>query len=325
MDSFTRQVKSEVARQPIKELCCALAELKAFLQMSGSITTGRDRLAIGVVTENTPVARRLFLLFKKAFKTSPEIYLYRNQRLQKAHRFLLQFPSRDVSLKVLKKLGFTEEEEGLSGFALASPASQRLETGKIKKKCCRRSYLRGAFLSSGYLNNPQRDYHLEIIAHCEEHAGAVKDVLESFNLPVRHFERKGDTVLYIKGGEKISEFLRIIAAHSSLLGFENIRVWKGVKNRINRIVNCETANLTRTVQASQEQIESIQLVQQVIGLENISSSLREAALLRLRFPEATLQELGDVATPPLSKSSMNHRLRRLGSMARKIKEGKKEL
>jgi len=324
LDSFTRQVKSEVARQPMKNLCCASAELKAFLQMGGTITTGSGRLKVGVMTEHASVARRLFQLFKKTFNTAPEMFLYRNPRLQKGQRIFLQLPSREESVEALVGLGFAEEGSGPAGLALKPPASQRREVGEMKSRCCRRSYLRGAFLSTGYLTNPQRDYHLEIVAPCEEHAGALKDALDSFGIPSRHFERKDGFVLYLKGGEKVGEFLRIISAHTSLLGFENVRVLKGMRNRINRLVNCETANLTKTVLASHEQIENIELIQNAIGLDNISPSLREAALLRLLFPEATLKELGDIATPPLSKSSINHRLRRLGTLAHKLKEGRRD-
>jgi DNA-binding protein WhiA len=145
-------------------------------------------------------------------------------------------------------------------------------------------------------------------------------MLSSFNLEGRYFKRKEDFVVYLKGAEKIGEFLRIVSAHNALLDFENVRIVKGVRNRINRLVNCETANLTKTVFASQEQIGNIGLIEKTMGLKALPPTLRQVAQLRLRFPEATLQELGEMAVPPLSKSAVNHRLRRINTLAQKIRE-----
>ena len=179
---------------------------------------------------------------------------------------------------------------------------------------------RGIFLAGGSLANPEKEYHMEMVVPYESYAEEIVRLLSSFGIEIRYFQRKSDFVLYLKGAEKIGDFLRIIAAHSGLLNFENIRVVKGVRNKINRLVNCETANLTKTIFASQDQIQSIHLIQKTIGLENISPSLREIAQLRLAFPEATFKELGELAEPSLSKSTINHRLRRLNDLARKIKK-----
>ena len=308
MLSFALQVKNELARSPFTKRCCSLAEIKAFLQVNGFLVIGRNTRKISIPTEYAPVARRLFMLFKHAFKITPDILTCRKNRLQKKNSFLIQFSKEDDVTKILQELAFL------------FPACGKRKAD-FQSVCCRRAYLRGVFLAGGSLTNPEREYHMEMVVPYESYAEEIARLLGLFNLQIRYFQRKGDFVLYLKGAEKIGDFLRIIAAHSGLLNFENIRVVKGVRNQINRLVNCETANLTKTIFASQDQIQNIRLIQETLGLENIPPSLREVANLRLSFPEATLKESGDLAEPSLSKSSVNHRLRRLSALARKIKNG----
>jgi len=320
MPSFSRLIKNELVREPLKRRCCALAELKAFLQVSGRFTLSQNSASLSLKTQNASVARRLFSIFKFCFQVSPEIFFCRRKQLQKRSTFLLKIVDTGDSFKVLRELGFLagDPQKGkplFKPFWLDGPGENT-----FKEKCCRRAYLRGVFLAGGSINNPNSPYHLEMVVPYRSYAELIMDILASFGLEARYFQRKDDFVVYLKGAEKIGEFLRIISAPAALLNFENFRVFKGVKNRINRLVNCETANLTKTVFASQEQIGNIKLIDRTIGLKNIPSSLKQVALLRLRFPEATLQELGALAAPPLSKSAVNHRLRRLASMAQKIKE-----
>jgi DNA-binding protein WhiA len=320
MTSFSRQVKNELVRYPFKKRCCALAELRAFLQMSGKLTIGQKTASIALQTQSASIARRLFSLFKFCFEVSPEIFFCRRKQLHKNSTFLLKVPDKNNSFKILQELGFfTVNPENHKPIIKPFLQNRFTESG-LKEKCCRRAYLRGSFLASGSLNNPSTPYHLEIVTPYHSYAQLIKNILASFDLEGRYFQRKDDFVVYLKGAEEIGEFLRIVSAHNALLNFENIRIVKGVRNRINRLVNCETANLTKTVFASQEQISNIRLIEETMGLKNIPPSLGQVALLRLRFPEATLQELGEMATPPLSKSSINHRLRRINALAQKIKE-----
>ena len=306
MLSFAQQVKSELARSPFAGNCCSLAEIKAFLQVNGSLVLGKNTRKILIPTEYAPVARRLFMLFKQAFKITPDILTYQKNRLRKKSSYLIQLPGREDTSKVLGDLGFL-------------CFSRESETA-FEHTCCRRAFLRGVFLAGGYLTNPEREYHLEIVVPYQTYAEEIAQLFSLFKQEIRYFQRKDAFVLYLKGAEKIGDFLRIIAAHSGLLNFENIRVIKEVRNQTNRLVNCETANLTKTIFASQDQIQNIRLIQRTVGLENISPTLREVANLRLSYPEATLKELGDLARPSLSKSSVNHRLRRLGALARKIQK-----
>jgi cell division protein WhiA len=320
MTSFAHQIKNELVRQLLSKRCCAAAELRAFLQISGKLSLGSKMTKITLQTQSASVARRVFLLFKLCFRISPEILSCRRIKFQKKGTFILQVTGRNEVFRILQELGFMKNNPENNRPVLVPHYSQQSVLQELGGKCCRRAYLRGAFLAGGSLNDPKTGYHLEIVAPSEPYAKAIKNVMASFELKVRYFRRKDDFVIYLKGGEGIGEFLRIIAAHNALLMFENIRVVKGVRNKINRLVNCETANLTKTVLASHEQIRNIKLIEGKIGLKKLPPSLFQAAQLRLSFPEATMQELGDLADPPLSKSSINHRLRRINALAEKYKE-----
>ncbi len=287
--------------------------------MNGSLIIGSNQTRIRLQTEIASVARKLFTLFKYCFVITPEVSFYQQKRFQKKKVFLLQVSGRREVLKILQKLELITFRDS-NPFPCIPPFLQEAGADGLSKQCCRRAYLRGAFLASGSLINPGKDYHLEIAVPYEDYALEILKVMASFHLEARFYEKKEKYRVYLKGAEKIGELLRVMEASNALLKFENIRVVKSVRNQINRLVNCETANLTRTVFASQEQISNIKLIEKTLGLDNISPSLREVANLRLRFPEATLKELGEEAIPPLSKSSVNHRLRRLNALARSIKK-----
>ena len=211
---------------------------------------------------------------------------------------------------VLQALGFLAVEPGRRNIFSIS----RRRPAKV---CCCRAYLRG--FSQRALSDPARDYyHLEVIS-LRTLCGSITEALDTFRLQARYFQRKNNQfVVYIKEAEKIGEFC-VLLLPTAVCCVLRISVVKGVRNKINRLVNCETANLTKTALAAQEQLASIRLVTNHLGLENIPSALREIARLRLRYPEATLKELGGLADPALSKSTVNHRLRRLNALARKIK------
>lgn len=322
MISFSRQVKDELALAPAVKNCCARAELEAFLQMSGKLIISQKMSALMLQTQSAAIARRLFLLFKFCFALAPQILFCRRKRLRKNGFFQLKVADKNGSFKVLQALGFLAVNPE-SKKPILNPFGQnylRAGAGERSEKCCRRAYLRGCFLASGSISNPSAGYHLEIVVPYRRYVQNITECLSAFGLQGRYFRRKGDCVVYLKGAEEIGEFLRIISAHKALLDFENIRVVKGVRNKINRLVNCETANLTKTVVAAQEQIANITLIEEAMGLKKLPPSLAQVARLRLRFPEATLLELGEMAVPPLSKSSVNHRLRRINALAQKIKE-----
>ena len=311
MNSFARDVKSELARKEIKHPCCIEAEMKGFLEVGGQLLINSGKKSLVFKTGSASIARRIFSLVKVCLNVTPAVIYGQRKEFQKDNIYFIQAPAEAKVLSLLARLGF------LPGTTQETPEA-------LQKKCCRRAYLMGAFLAGGSLNHPDREYHLEIVFPAEEYASRARDILETFGLETRFFQRKGSFVIYLKGGDTVGEFLRIVGAHQALFEYENVRVVKGIRNRTNRLVNYETANLTRTAFAAHEQINNIKLIQEKIGLENIPSSLRQVARLRLRFPEETLNELGNKASPPLSKSSINHRMRRLKALAHKASEKGKQ-
>lgn len=192
------------------------------------------------------------------------------------------------------------------------------EAGIPRKKCCRRAYLRGAFLVSGSITNPERTYHLEFSSEQSRVADKILAALWSLDLEAGLTQRKGSLVVYMKDGGQIASLLGLMGAHSALLHFENVRVMKEMRNQVNRLVNCETANVDKTVKAAVAQLEDIELIDSVIGLEELPPKLREVARLRREHPYASLQELGELMRPKLSKSGVNYRLRQIREKARQL-------
>lgn len=189
----------------------------------------------------------------------------------------------------------------------------------LKSICCRRSFLRGVFLTAGSMSNPEKNYHLEFVCSTMQQAKQVQDVILSFEVDAKIIQRKKYYVVYLKEGEGIVELLNIMGAHISLMNFENFRILKEMRNDINRRVNCEAANITKTVNAASKQIEDIEYIQEHYGLQKLSSSLRSIAEVRLEYPEATLKELGEYLDPVVGKSGVNHRLKKLSELADKLR------
>lgn len=189
----------------------------------------------------------------------------------------------------------------------------------IKSSCCKRAFLRGAYLCIGSMSNPQKGYHLEFVCEDDAQAEQITEELQSFGIVAKKVIRKKYKIVYIKESEEIVELLNVIGAHRALMNLENLRILKDMKNSINRKVNCEAANITKTVNAASKQIEDIELIAQKYGLENLSPNLRMIAEVRLENPDATLKELGELLEPPVGKSGVNHRLRKLGEIADKIR------
>ena len=190
----------------------------------------------------------------------------------------------------------------------------------ISEESYKRAYIRGAFLGGGSISNPEKTYHLEFVTHNLDYAKELSDLINSYGLSSKVIQRKSSYVIYIKEGEQIVDLLNIIGAHSSLLELENIRIMKEMRNNVNRLVNCETANLSKTVNAAVRQVESIKMIQNEIGLNRLPKNLREIAELRLEYPDESLKELGAMLNPPVGKSGVNHRLRRIEKIAEELRK-----
>jgi len=235
----------------------------------------------------------------------------KKMRLKKNNVYIVRVPNRVQ--EILFDLHIVSE-----GFHF----TPGIDPGVIPQPCCKRSYLRGAFLAGGSVNNPEgSSYHLEIASMYEDHCHALCDLANTFDLNARCIERKKGFIFYIKEGEKIIEFLNVIGAHQALLHFEDVRIMKDMRNSVNRIVNCETANLNKTIGAAVRQIENIRLLEREIGLENLPEKLREVAEIRLKHPDMNLKEVGDLLKGSVSKSGVNHRLRKIDQLADKIRNG----
>ena len=313
--SFSSTTKNELARLPIENDCCALAELAAIVRISGVIQVNKmKKIRLKFVTENAAIARRIFTLLKNIYDVNIEVMVRKNKQLKKNNNYIIMVNSTDITKKILGDVGFLDDENNF--FTVNYKTPERL----IKNRCCRRAYIRGAFLGGGSISNPEKSYHLEFVTNNEEYSGELSGIINSFNLNSKTIERKENYVIYLKEGEQIVDILNIIGAHQALLKFEDIRVLKDVRNNINRLVNCETANLSKTINASLRQVNNIELIQEEVGIENIPKNLQEVAYLRLNHRDASLKELGKMLDPPLGKSGINHRFRKIEEIADKIRE-----
>ncbi|MFD2114930.1 DNA-binding protein WhiA [Paenibacillus yanchengensis] len=308
--SFAAQTKKELTLIEA-DSCCELAELSAMLRMNGSVSLSSRKVVLDISTENAAIARKIYTLLKRHFDVHMELLVRKKMRLKKNNVYIVRIPVKVQ--EILKKLGITSE-----GFVFVAGIEKRM----IEKTCCRRSYLRGAFLAGGSVNNPEgSSYHLEISSMYAEHCTALVSLANSFDLNARYIERKKGFIMYLKEGEKIIEFLNIIGAHQALFKFEDVRIMRDMRNSVNRIVNCETANLNKTIGAAVRQIDNIKLLQKEIGLDSLPDKLREVAEVRLEHPDLNLTEVGEMLRVKVSKSGVNHRLRKIDELAEKIRGG----
>jgi len=290
--------------------CCKKAELAALVRLAGRLELGPGRRpGLAVVTPSAAVARKVFTLFKECTGLSAQVSVEKGPRLKRSNLYRVRLPASAQPRAVLAGLGLLDR----SG-RLARTGSYRF-TGR---DCCRRAYLRGAFLAAGSVNDPTGDYHLEIVTNNAGKAGDVAALMRRLGLKAGSFPRKGRHVVYLKESESIAAFLKLAGAHAASLEFENARVLRGVRGDVNRLVNCENANLNRTVEAGLRQLESIGRLDELLGLHRLPPALKVIAALRVENPGASLQELGELMEPKISKSAVNHRLRRLAQMAARL-------
>ncbi len=310
--SFAAQTKKELTLIDANP-CCDKAELSALIRMNGTVQISSQKVTLDISTENAAIARRIYSLLKKTFQLHTELLVRKKMRLKKNNIYIVRVPQQVQEL--LKSLEIVSE-----GFLFTPEISQTL----IRNQCCKRSYLRGAFLAGGSVNNPEgSSYHLEIATMYEEHCISLCKLTNRFDLNARIIERKKGFVLYIKEGEKIIAFLSVTGAQQALFKFENVRIMRDMRNSVNRIVNCETANLNKTIGASVRQIDNIRLLDREIGLKNLPEKLQEVAIIRMQNPDLNLKEVGLMLKNHVSKSGVNHRLRKLDELAEKQRNSKK--
>ncbi|MFO1444549.1 DNA-binding protein WhiA [Bacillus sp. Bva_UNVM-123] len=309
--SFASETKKELTNLEVKD-CCGKAELSALIRMNGSISFSNRKLVVDIQTENAAIARRIYILIKRNYNVQVELLVRKKMRLKKNNVYIVRLSEK--ANEILDDLKILSE-----GFVFTHDISAEL----IKKKCCKRSYLRGAFLAGGSVNNPETSsYHLEIFSLYKEHNDSLSELMNTFGLNSKTLERKKGFITYLKEAEKITDFLSIIGAHSALLKFEDIRIVRDMRNSVNRLVNCETANLNKTIGASLRQVENIRYIADSVGLHILPDKLREIAELRVAHQDVTLKELGEmVSGGSISKSGINHRLRKIDEIADKLRAG----
>lgn len=314
--SFSSSVKSELCRLDNMDDCCVLSELAAVVWLNGTVApVPGDGFNIRITTENAAFARWIYSSIRKYCGIMPEVTIRKSRKLKKHVTYMLFITSASGSDVLLKKTGMAAVEgNGRCDLTLARRIDEQ-------KPCCVKSFLRGAFLAGGSISDPEKTYHLELTSRTGEQADEIRRLMGTYGLNGRTIMRKGSYVTYLKEGENIVDFLNVIGAHRALMELENVRILKDMRNSVNRIVNCETANLGKTVNAAVRQVENIRYIAENIGLDKLPESLREIAELRLEHKDLSLTELGQLVNPPLGKSGVNHRLRKLDRIAEKHRKG----
>lgn len=286
--SFSSEVKAELAKRVSPARHCQIAELAALVNLCGQY--GRDEkggFTIGFQTENEAILRKGFTLLQKTYNINRNVMLD-GQEFQ----------------SLQEKLG-----------DLDRPVSPLL----LKNSCCQRAFLRGAFLGIGSMSDPAKGYHLEFACTGRDKAELLRDLIRGFGIESRIIRRKRYHVVYVKEGAGIVDLLNVCEAPVSLMNMENLRILKEMRNSVNRRVNCEAANIAKTVHAAARQLEEIELLRAHYGFANLPEALREMAEIRLEYPDLPLKELGECFDPVLGKSGVNHRLRKLSELAESIK------
>jgi len=312
--SFASDVRGELARVPVEEPCCARSELTAALLCSGGVAwRGRGRYALTLTASEAPTVRRWFAMLKRFWGIIGQIRTVSGDGLNNQTRYQLAIPEEE-SLRLLEALDLLDGE---ALFGLRTVPTE--ET--VRYSCCQKSFVRAAFLMCGAVSHPDKGYHIEIAAPTESLAGFISRQLEAFEIHARTTQRKSKYVVCLKRAEDISDMLSLLGAGRAMMAFENVRVKKEVHNRVNRQLNCDSSNINRVMSAAEAQIRDIRYIDEELGLDKLPRSLREMAFTRANNPEMPLAELGELMEPPLGKSGVNARLRRLSAIADKLRSG----
>ena len=311
--SFSQDVKDELERQIGSARHCRIAELAVILLAYGRMdvmASGRKQLIVS--SEHETIVRKYFTLLKKTFNIETGVLKSVFSTENAGRLFEGTIDDEALTETVLKAVKMWDEEAHT--MCRQSDVSDVL----LKSACCKRAFLRGCFLCAGSMSDPRKGYHLEYLCTNEDMANQLLRVIADFDVEAKMVRRKKYYVVYIKEGASIVELLNVMEAHVSLMNLENTRILKEIGNHTNRKVNCETANLIKAVNAANKQIEEIERIRDVKGLDSLPAPLREMAEIRLQYPDATLGELGNYLDPPIGKSGVNHRLRKLGEIAEKL-------
>ncbi len=317
--SFSSQTKGALARVVPTKKCCMLAEITGFLRVAGSLRlVGGGKFTIVASTENPAIARHYKTLIREYFGSNAGIEVGNSQVPGKArgsyrYRYSLVIRPDEKSLQILRETGMILIKEG-NDFL-----SDGIYQPIIRNKCCKKAYFRGLFLGVGTMSDPRKSYHLEFVLNSSQVAQDLKRLIGSFvDLSAGLIERGEEHVVYMKRAEYISDMLGIMGANEAMLEFENIRIGRGLRREVNRISNCDNANVDRTLSAAEQQIKYIELIDAKLGLDNLDPVLRETAQLRLELPGASLTDIGEALRPPIKKPGVSKRFAKLKEIAESL-------
>lgn len=312
--SFSIKVKNELANHISNATHCRIAELAALISMCGSVIIDENNdYNIRIKTETQPTAEKIKKLLWKTFKVNVDISTRENAYSKVGRTYTLLVGDHQQALKILQATKLINENNEIGeNFSITNNIV-------IMKDCCKRAFIRGAFMAAGSISDPNKSYHFEIKCNSEKKAKQLIELLENYNIDGKMVARKGGYVVYIKEGEGIVDVLNVMEAHVSLMEMENVRILKGMSNYYNRQVNCETANIKKTVATSVRQIDDIDFIIQNKGIDYLPEKLQDIAWVRKENPDASLQELGEMLDPPLGKSGVNHRLRKICQIAQELR------
>lgn len=312
--SFASDARGELARKLCTDICCARSELTAALLSSGGISfRGKNRYSLSLTAADGAVVRRYFALLKQFWGITSQIRTLYTESLSGQKRYQLIIPEED-SIRLLEETMLLDEEALFGVRQMPNPEL-------VKYACCKKSFVKGAFLMCGAVSNPDKEYHLEIAAPTEEFAQFVIEMMKYFEISAKKTCRKAKYVVYLKRAEEISSMLTLLGASNSMLHLENVRIKKDVSNQVNRQMNCDTFNINRTMNAAEAQIQDIRYLDEEIGLDKLPLTLKEIAEVRVNNPETSLSGLGELLNPPIGKSGVNGRLRKLSELAKKLRAG----
>ena len=311
--SFSGMVKEELSRQIGTARHCRIAELAALIGFCGRLEHFPQGEKLKLQTENETVARKCFTLLQKTFNIEKEISVRENSHLKRVKVYVLEISDPEEIREILQATKLIADSKFCDTLILQDMLV-------VQQSCCKRAYIRGDFLASGSISDPEKGYHFEIVYPDERKAQQLQTIIRSFSVDAKIVQRKKSYVVYVKEGAQIVDMLAVMEANVALMDLENIRILKEMRNSVNRKVNCETANINKTVNAAVKQMEDIKLIQQVMGFEQLSDGLAQIAELRMQYPEATLKELGMMLSPQVGKSGVNHRLRKLSALADELRE-----
>lgn len=312
--SFSSEVKEELSNHVSSPRHCQIAEMAAIIHNCGKISVdkvGKNELVIQ--TENLFVARKCFTLLRKTFNINTDIIEKVGSKQLKGKAYSIRLKDETEIEKVLQAIKVMRPDGTLCDDL------ECVNAVVIKNSCCKRAFLRGTYLAIGSMSDPEKSYHLEFVCTSERQALQLTGIIADFDIEARVVMRKKYHVVYMKEGAAVVDLLNIMEAHVSLMNMENFRILKEMRNSINRKVNCEAANITKTVTAASRQVQNIELIQKKYGFKNLPDNLREVAELRLDNPDVSLKELGELLSPPVGKSGVNHRLRKLSELADKLR------